>query len=182
MPTPDTPVSDPATATAEWQVRPLLVHVPPPTRGAVARSWLALTAWSLVACLVLFLIVPVAAAAGPGRLSPDAWRWMALAAAAVAGATALITTIMYVPQMIAWPRREQVLEITPDKIILVRIDPWRRSRRELPVAAVKQVDAFGSQVCASVGRRRATYVLLRWLSPAEAKRSATMVREALGLA
>lgn len=163
-------------------VRPLLVHLPPPTRGFVVRSWLALTAWSLLVCLVFFLIGPLCAGISSklGRMSPEAWEVTAWVGAGLAAATVVITTLMYVPRLIAWPRREQMLEITPDSIVVVRIDAWHRVRRELPVAAVKNVSSIQSQVYAFDGKRR--FVLLDFLPAREAKRWAATVREALGLA
>ena len=143
------------------------------------RSWLNLTAWSLLICLVLFLLVPLGAATAPKRQSPEVWLMIGRMGLDLAAATVGVTAAMYLPHFFTWPRREQMLEVTPDSIVVVRIDRWRRVRREVPVAAVKEVWSFQNQVVAFDGKRN--HLLLEFLPAAEARRWAETVREALGL-
>lgn len=141
--------------------------------------WGLFTLTSLVACLTIFLIVPVSVAMGPRTMPLEAWRGVALLGTACVAVTLLLTTVMYLPRVVRWPHREQILEVTPELVTAVRIDPWRRDRRQIPVSAILHVTRFHGQVIAHTGRQR--YVLLDLLTPADAIRWSRTLREALGL-
>ena len=175
----DTPAAGEGTTPEARTIRPLVINVPPPPRSRVVRAWAVLTFWSLFACIGLLLIGPLVTAMRAKHAAPEAWQWLAVFTAAVVAATVLCTSVMYVPRVFTWPRREQVLEVTGNSIVVVTISPTRRFRREIPVAAVRQIGSFDGLVFAFTGKKR--IALLGFLPPAEAKRHAQALREALGL-
>ena len=125
------------------------------------------------------VIDPAGVAAKLKAMPPEVRGEVTWSVAACAAATLLATTLMYTPRLSTWTRCEQVVEVTNDSIIVVRIDPWRRYRREVPLALVQHVTCFGGSVVAVAGEKR--FGLLRCLARAEAARLARTLNEALGL-
>jgi hypothetical protein len=159
-------------------VRPLVINIPPPPRWRVVRSWVVLTAIPLA--YVGFMVGLPIVLFGNRRPLGDPQRDLLKHAATLIIGTVALTTALYLPRILRWPRREQVLEVTPDAIVVARIDPWRRTRREVPVAAVENVGCFLSGQVYAFGKGRRT-LLLEFLSRDEAKHWAKELRQALGL-
>lgn len=160
-------------------VRPLVINVPPPPRSRVVRSWVLLTVIPLVYVGSL-VALPIALFGKPRPVSEVERELLVSAATLVVGTTVALTTLLYIPRVVRWPRREQVLEVTPDAIVVSRIDPWRRTRMEVPVAAVERIGCFLDGQVWAFGKGRRT-MLLAFLTRREANDRARELRQALGL-
>ncbi len=164
---------------------PLVLNLPPPPLGRVVWSWVRVTLIPLVLWIGYFTVLVVACDLWPERAGDPSWvqPFTKIILVSTAG-TLATTTLMYLPQAVRWPRRETVVEVTADRVVVVHVDPWGRRRTEWPAAQVGFVRQRGSVVDlydAPPAKARRRIRVHKFLNPAEARAVAESLRRALRL-
>lgn len=166
-----------ASASPSHTATPLVINLPPTPRGRIVRSWVRFTLASIFVTFLLFggPLVFVA-----HRVSDGEWEVLRRGALLVAAAVVATTAAFNVPRLVWWPRREQLIEVTPDAIVIATIGPWWRTRRQCRIESIERVTIIHGQVVVQDARKRGM-IVADFLSRAEARRLAQTLRQALGL-
>ena len=151
---------------------PLVVNLPRARRARVLRSWAGLT----IVPVVIFAVYLGLLAVLFGKLQRDLAHATGLFVAFIAVTTAVTTTLMYLPQVFIWPRRDVVVEVTERSVVVAHIDPWRRRRVEWAAGDVRRVHAFRGMLLLVGGTRREPRRLLvhKFLEPQQAAAGGTI--------